>query len=54
MSRRANVVGTTVAVVTLAALAVFGAEGDARWPWLAFDLAAAAAFLLLLIPEARA
>ena len=53
MSRRANLVGWTVALVTMAALASLGAEGDARWPWLAFDLAAAAAFLLLLVPAGR-
>ena len=53
MSRRANLVGWTVAVVTVAALALFGADGDARWPWLAFDLGAAAGFLLLLVPQGR-
>jgi len=53
VNRRATLVGWTVAVVTVAALALFGAEGDARWPWLAFDLAAAAAFLLLLVPQGR-
>ena len=53
MKRRANVVGWAVAGFTVAALALLGAEGDARWPWLAFDLAAAAAFLLLLVPQGR-
>ena len=53
MKRRANVVGWAVAGFTVAALALLGAEGDARWPWLAFDLAAAAAFLRLLVPQGR-
>ena len=53
MSRRAGVIGWTVALVTTGALALFGTEGDARWPWQAFDLAAAAAFLVLLVPQGR-
>ncbi len=52
--RRDNAVGWAVAVVTLALLALFGAEGDARWPWLAFNLAAAAGYLLLLVPRCQA
>ncbi len=52
--RRDNAVGWTVAVATLALLALFGAEGDARWPWLAFDLAAAGGYLLLLVPQCQA
>ena len=50
---RGDAVGWTVAVATLALLAVFGAEGDARWPWLAFNLAASAAYLLLLVPRCQ-
>ncbi len=43
--------GWAVASVTLVLLLAFGAEGDARWPWLAFPLVAAAAYLLLLVPD---
>ena len=50
---RDNTVGWTVAVVTVVLLAAFGAEGDARWPWLAFNLVASAAYLLLLVPECQ-
>jgi len=50
---RVDRVGWTVAAVTVALLALFGADGDARWPWLAFNLAAAAAYLLLLVPECQ-
>lgn len=53
MSRRGSVVGWTVAVVTLAALALFGAEGGARWPWMAFNWLAAVPMLLLLVPECQ-
>ena len=37
VSNRGSIVGWTVAIVTLTALALFGAEGDARWPWLMFN-----------------
>jgi hypothetical protein len=50
---RGNVVGWTVAAIALALLATFGAEGDARWPWLAFNLLASAAYLLLLVPQCQ-
>jgi membrane protease YdiL (CAAX protease family) len=40
-----------MAAVTALSLVAFGAEGDARWPWLAFNLAAAAVMLLLIVPE---
>jgi membrane protease YdiL (CAAX protease family) len=53
VSNRASAIGWTVAAVTLAALGVFGAEGDARWPWLAFNWVAAALMLLLLVPECQ-
>jgi membrane protease YdiL (CAAX protease family) len=53
MQNRDSLVGWVVAGVSLLALAAFGAEGAARWPWLGFNLAAAAPFLLLLIPEFR-
>jgi hypothetical protein len=46
-------VGWTVAVVALAALALFGAGGDARWPWLAFNWLASVPMVLLLVPECR-
>jgi membrane protease YdiL (CAAX protease family) len=50
---RSNAVGWTVAAVTVVLLGLSGAEGDARWPWLAFAFAAAAAYLLLLIPRCQ-
>ena len=50
---RDNGVGWTVAAVMLVLLVRFGAEGDARWPWLGFNLAASAAYLLLLVPECQ-
>jgi len=50
---RGNAVGWVVAGGTFALLAVNGAEGDARWPWVAFNLAAAAAYLLLLVPQCQ-
>jgi membrane protease YdiL (CAAX protease family) len=50
---RGNVVGWAVAAVTFALLVLTGAEGDARWPWLAFNLAASAAYLLLLVPQCQ-
>lgn len=46
-------VGWTVAAVTVVLLALFGVEGEARWPWLVFNLLAAAAYLLLLVPECQ-
>jgi membrane protease YdiL (CAAX protease family) len=51
---RDNTVGWTVTAVTVVLLAVFGAEGEARWPWLAFNLVASAAYLLLLVPGCQA
>jgi len=54
LPRRRNAAGWFVAAITLVLLAVFGAEGDARWPWLAFNLAASAAYLSLLVPECQA
>jgi len=54
LRNRGNVVGWTAAAVTVVLLVLFGAEGDARWPWLAFNLAASAAYLLLLVPECQA
>ena len=53
MKDRSGAVGWLVAAVTLAALTLFGAEGDARWPWLAFNLVAAAGYLALLVPRAQ-
>lgn len=50
---RDDALGWTVAAVTLALLGVFGAEGDARWPWLAFNWLAAVPFVLLLIPAVQ-
>jgi len=50
---RGNAIGWSVAGVTFALLVVFGAEGDARWPWLAFNLVASAAYLLLLVPRCQ-
>ena len=54
LRNRDNAVGWAVAAVALALLALFGAEGDARWPWLAFNLLASAAYLMLLVPESQA
>lgn len=51
--RRDSVVGWLVAAVTVPLLVLLGSEGPARWPWLAFNLAAAAAYLLLLVPECQ-
>ena len=45
--------GWTVAAGTVLLLVLFGAEGDARWPWLAFNLLVAAVYLLLLVPACR-
>ena len=53
MRNRGSIVGWSVARVTLAALALFGAEGDARWPWLMFNWLAAVPLLLLLVPECQ-
>lgn len=50
MSKRDSAAGWTLATVTVLALALFGAEGDARWPWLAFNLLAAVPMLLLTVP----
>jgi len=50
---RDDAAGWAVAAVTLVLLVAFGSEGDARWPWLAFDLAAAAVYLLLLVPQCQ-
>jgi len=46
-------VGWTVAAVTVLLLVLTGSEGQARWPWLAFNLVAATAYLLLLVPECQ-
>jgi hypothetical protein len=54
VTHRGSFVGWAVAVATLAALALFGAEGDARWPWLMFNWLAAVPMLLLLVPECQA
>jgi len=51
---RDDAVGWAVAAAAVVLLALFGAEGDARWPWLAFNLVAATAYLLLLVPECQA
>jgi membrane protease YdiL (CAAX protease family) len=51
---RDQVAGWMVAVVTLLLLVRFGAEGAARWPWLGFNLLAAAGFVLLLVPVCQA
>lgn len=53
LQNRDNGVGWTAAAVMLVLLVLFGAEGDARWPWLVFNLAASAAYLLLLVPECQ-
>jgi membrane protease YdiL (CAAX protease family) len=50
---RNNAVGWTVALVALLSLGLFGAEGDARWPWLAFNLVAAVPLVLLLVPDCQ-
>jgi membrane protease YdiL (CAAX protease family) len=50
---RDSVVAWLVAAVTVLLLVLSGSEGQARWPWLAFNLVAAAAFLLLLVPECQ-
>lgn len=54
MKTRDRVAGWALAAVMALALLLFGAEGDARWPWLLFNWAAAAAMLLLVVPEAAA
>ena len=54
MSRRDSVAGWIVAVIALAALTLFGAGGDARWPWMAFNWVASVPMLLLFVPECRA
>lgn len=51
--KRDNTVGWVVAAVTLLLMLLFGAEGDARWPWVAFNLLASAAYLLLLVPACQ-
>jgi membrane protease YdiL (CAAX protease family) len=51
---RDNATGWVVASLTLFLLVVFGAEGDAQWPWLSFNVLAAVPFLLLLIPTVQA
>ena len=48
-----SVVGWMVAAFTVLLLVLSGSEGQARWPWLAFNLVAATAFLLLLVPECQ-
>ena len=53
MSRRNSATAWVLAAVTLLALGLFGAEGDARWPWLAFDWLAAVPMLLLTVPEVQ-
>lgn len=50
---RDDAIGWAATGVTVVLLALFGAEGDARWPWLAFNLVAASAYLLLLIPQCQ-
>lgn len=50
---RNSVAGWVVGGLTLLLLALSGSEGQARWPWLGFNLLAAAAFLLLLVPECQ-
>jgi CAAX protease family protein len=53
MKDRDTVAGWTLAVITLASLALFGAEGDARWPWLLFDWLAVVPMMLLVVPASR-
>jgi len=50
---RGSVVAGVVAVATLAMLALRGAGDGARWPWAAFNLAAAAGYLVLLVPQVQ-
>ena len=50
---RDDAVGWAATGVTVVLLALLGAEGDARWPWLAFNLVAASAYLLLLVPQCQ-
>jgi len=50
---RDSAAGWILACVTLLALALLGADGDARWPWLAFNWLAAVPMLLLFVPECR-
>jgi membrane protease YdiL (CAAX protease family) len=50
---RDSVIGWLVAGITLLLLAGLGAQGQARWPWLGFNLVAATAYLLLLVPECQ-
>ena len=52
--RRDDAAGWALAAVTLVLLVLFGAEGDARWPWLAFNVLASGAYLLLLVPACQA
>jgi membrane protease YdiL (CAAX protease family) len=54
VSNRDSIVGWSVACVTLAALALFGAGDGARWPWLVFNWLACVPMLLLLVPECKA
>jgi len=53
MKARDSVAGWVLVAVTVPALVLFGSQGDARWPWLAFNLLAAVAMLLLVVPEVR-
>ena len=53
MRTRDSVVGWVLVAAMAPALLAFGAEGDARWPWLLFNWVAAVAMLLLVIPEVR-
>jgi CAAX protease family protein len=54
MRTRDRAAGWVLAIVMALALLRFGAEGDARWPWLLFNWAAAVAMLLLVVPEVAA
>ncbi len=54
MKDRDQAAGWVVAAVCIAAIGAFGAEGNARWPWLAFNWVASAPFLLLLVPDVQA
>jgi membrane protease YdiL (CAAX protease family) len=54
MRTRDGVAGWALVAVTAPALLVWGAEGDARWPWLLFNWAAAVAMLLMMVPDVRA